>query len=66
MKVEQLNRWIWESGDWDRWESLRASGGQVEDGNEEAWGSGDVAEGRDRGQMWQWKNKDTLKLIHKL
>lgn len=46
------------SGDWDRrerspcwtekarWKSLKASGGQVENDNEQVWGSGNVAGGR--------------------
>ncbi len=45
-KWKQVSRW--KSGDWDRWKSLRASGGQVENGDEGAWGSGSVAGGRAR------------------
>lgn len=29
----QVSRWMLESGEQDRWESLRASGGLVENGN---------------------------------
>ncbi len=40
-KWKQVSRWMWESGDWDRWKSLRTFGGQVEKGHE--------------GGLWNWK-----------
>lgn len=36
-KWKQVSRWMSESGDWDRWSNLRASGGQVESCTELAW-----------------------------
>lgn len=30
--IRQLSRWIWQSDEWDRDESLRISGGQMESG----------------------------------
>ncbi len=47
-KWKWVCRWMWESGDWDMWKGVRASGRQIENGNEGAWGSGNVAGERDR------------------
>ena len=60
----QLSRWMWKSGDWERRESPRASGGQVINGRERkgkfhgnagAWGSDSVAESKDRGRVGKIK-----------
>lgn len=37
-KWKQVSRWVKESCKWDRWESLRWSGGWMENGKAGAWG----------------------------
>lgn len=49
MKWEQVCRWVEQSGDVERRGSLRASGGQIEDGRSEEFGVKDRNRWREEG-----------------
>ncbi len=63
-KWKQVSRWTWESRDWDRWKSLRASGGQVENGTEGTPLNGDLRKITDRKKTTgQYEGTDKRKKV---